>query len=104
MFTGLFLYRKEAGVWECNFSVLNKPSLHSALVNVITEKGIIKPKKREIVCCKVQNLVLWQSNFFDDFKYIKLLSVIICTAKHFFVSMKTKKSISLLIVKESFVS
>ena len=37
MFTGLFLYRKEAGVWECNFSVLNKPSLHSALVNVITE-------------------------------------------------------------------
>ena len=73
MFTGLFLYRKEAGVWECNFSVLNKPSLHSALVNVITEKGIIKPKNREIVCCKVQNLVLWQSRFFDDFKYAKTI-------------------------------
>ena len=91
MFTGLFLYRKEAGVWECNFSVLNKPSLHSALVNVITEKGIIKPKKREIVCCKVQNLVLWQSNFLMNLNMLKTTECNYLNGKTFFVNMKTKK-------------
>ena len=71
MFTGLFLYRKEAGVWECNFSVLNKPSLHSALVNVITEKGIIKPKKERLYAVKIKTL-FYDNSTFDDFKYNKI--------------------------------